>query len=109
VIVIVYHSCLQKVDQSTGTTLNEAEVISSNPPSPSYVDMQKKKKKNSSPFLNELKRDTKETCNIMHKLLSNLQMPPKFSIVTMSPHTTKKTLKLLYIYNQGVTKFIFIF
>jgi hypothetical protein len=38
--------CPQEVAQLVGTTPHEVEVTSSNPLSPSYVDMSKKKKKN---------------------------------------------------------------
>ena len=39
--------CLQEVAQSAGITPHEAEITNSNIPSPSYVDMSKKKKKKS--------------------------------------------------------------
>jgi hypothetical protein len=42
---VVDTSCLKEVAQSVGITSYEAEVTSSNPPSPSCVDMSKKKKK----------------------------------------------------------------
>jgi hypothetical protein len=38
---IICVKCPQEVVQSAGTTPHEAEVTSSNPPSPSYVDMSK--------------------------------------------------------------------